>query len=152
GSRQGARGGAARHRHGQTQGALRETHQARERGRTDSLSLPPQAPDRPYGEARGLQADAGWPGARGRPEAEVVSATLESTTVISILLRIERTAARAPLPLAGRGWGWGCHKLRSQSGYPPPHPSPARGEGDDSRRAFPAKQAGQFCRHERWPC
>ena len=38
------------------------------------MLLPSQAPDRAYDQARGLQADAGRAGARGRAETEEKSA------------------------------------------------------------------------------
>ena len=62
---------AADHRSRAAQGDLREADQDRAQRRTHHLHLSSQTPDRAYQEARGLPADAGRAGARGRAEAEV---------------------------------------------------------------------------------
>src|SRR5580693_2616569 len=88
--RQGARRRATRFRRGAAQGDLREADQARDGGCTDYLSLSPPPPVRAHQQARRLQTDARWAGARDRAEAEVR---------MTIVLR--RQALSTPLPLAG---------------------------------------------------
>src|SRR5207253_8312075 len=102
-----------------------EIGQSCDGGRAPPVHLPSPDPDRPYHQARRLQADAGRPGARDWVEAEVRTATI-------MFACPGHGAARrpsVPSPLAGQGRGGGCHKHTISLGYPPPCPSPARGEG-----------------------
>ena len=73
GSRRRARRGARQERSGRAQEGLREGRREVPRRRLDHLPLSPAGAGRAHRQARGLQADARRPGARGRPQAEVSS-------------------------------------------------------------------------------